>query len=165
MSVLWLVPISYAIHLVEETPRFIPWTKKYSWLFTDRFTMPLFIFGNALFMLYVLMSVSLAITIHKPQAMLLGVSTASCIFSNFLLHAVLTLWSGEYSPGIVTAGSIYVPVSLYVYISLGNQLNANTFIGSVIIGFAVMYIPQLNAIRIANLDRKKRDQQIYLFRV
>ncbi len=154
MPALWLVPVAYAVHIVEEAPRFIPWTKKYSWLFTDRFTVPLFVLGNALFMLYVLISVFLADTIHKPWALMLGVSTASWIFANFLLHAILTLWSGEYSPGVVTAGSIYVPVALYVYRSFWNQLKGTTLLGSIIIGFAVMYIPQLNAVRIARSRAK-----------
>ncbi|MDA8206056.1 MAG: hypothetical protein M0Z36_08305, partial [Thermaerobacter sp.] len=70
------------------------------------------------------------------------------------LHAILTLWSGEYSPGVVTAGSIYVPVALYVYRSFWNQLKGTTLLGSIIIGFAVMYIPQLNAVRIARSRAK-----------
>lgn len=29
-TILWLVPIVYALHIVEEAPRFVHWTKRYT---------------------------------------------------------------------------------------------------------------------------------------
>lgn len=158
LNILWLVPIAYAVHMIEETPRFVPWTKKYSWLFTSQFTMPKFIMGNCLFMTYVLVSIFLALFYPGEWAIILGLSTAAWIFSNFLLHAAITLYGGEYSPGVVTAGAIYVPVSLYIYSKFleSGILTPLDILWSIIIGFAVMYIPQLNAVIFERKLRNKR---------
>jgi len=157
INILWLVPVAYAIHIIEEAPRFVPWTKRYSWLFTSQFTMPKFILGNCLFMAYVLISIFLAISYHGEWTLVLGLSTAAWIFSNFLLHATITLYSGEYSPGVVTAGALYVPISLYIYSNFlkSGILTPLDILWSIIIGFAVMYLPQLNAIR---FERKLREE-------
>ena len=158
MHPLWLVPIAYLIHMIEETPRFIPWTRRYSWLFTSRFTTPLFILGNCMFMAYVLSSIALSMWYPSEWTFIIGLSTAAWIFANFLLHAMLTLASGVYSPGVVTAGAIYVPVSLFVYWSAWNngELTASRLWWSIILGFAVMYVPQLNAVRVSYLDRQAK---------
>ena len=156
-NVLWLVPLAYAIHMAEETPRFIPWTKRYAWLFTDRFTMPLFLFGNGVFMAYVLVSVYLATTRTSEWTLIWGLSTAAWLLVNFLQHALLTLVSGEYSPGVVTAGAVYVPVALYVYQTFwrAGALTPSRLAWSIVIGVAVMWVPQLNAIRIARADKRR----------
>lgn len=148
INILWFVPVAYAVHIIEEAPRFVPWTKRYSWLFTSSFTVPKFILGNCLFMTYVLVSVLLAVIYPTEWTFVLGLSTAAWIFSNFLLHASITLYSGEYSPGVVTAGAIYVPVSLYLYSKFWESglLTSSDIILSIIIGFTVMYLPQLNAV-------------------
>jgi len=161
IQILWLVPVAYAIHILEEIPRFIPWTKKYPWLFTSRFTMPLFIVGNAVFMTYVLISVFLATTYPSEWTFILGLSTASWIFANFLIYAVMTLYTGVYAPGLVTAGAIYVPVSLFIYGSFWQAeiLTPSVVVWSILVGFAVMYLPQLNAIRVDRADRKRQVQQ------
>lgn len=148
INILWLVPVAYAVHIMEEAPRFVPWTKRYSWLFSSSFSLPKFILGNLLFMTYVLVSVLLAVVYPAEWTLVLGLSTAAWIFSNFLLHASITLYSGEYSPGVVTGGAIYVPVSLYIYSIFWESglLTPLDILLSVIIGFAVMYLPQLNAV-------------------
>jgi len=157
-QIFWLVPIAYAVHILEETPRFVPWTKKYPWLFTSRFTMRLFIIGNGAFMAYVLASVLLATTYPGKWTFILGLSTASWIFANFLLHAVMTLYTGVYAPGLVTAGAIYVPVSLFIYGSVwqAGMLTPSVAVWSILLGFAVMYLPQLNAVRVYRADRKRQ---------
>ncbi len=29
LTILWLVPVAYFVHILEETPRFVPWAIKY----------------------------------------------------------------------------------------------------------------------------------------
>jgi hypothetical protein len=29
LNILWLVPVAYFVHILEETPRFVPWAIKY----------------------------------------------------------------------------------------------------------------------------------------
>ncbi|HOW33179.1 MAG TPA: HXXEE domain-containing protein [Methanoregulaceae archaeon] len=140
--ILWLVPIAYFIHIIEETPRFVPWAKRY---FSAPSTFAQFVLGNVIFMGYVLIAVFLATFYPREWTLVLGLSTAAWIFSNFLIHASLTLYTGEYSPGVVTASALYAPVSVYIYATfLGSGILSNAdIIVSIIIGFAAMFIPTL----------------------
>lgn len=142
LSILWLVPIAYLIHIFEEAPRFVPWA-------TKRFGQPKnfkeFVVGNIFLMAYVLISVSLAIFYTNEWTIVIGLATAAWIFSNFLIHAYYTLRYGEYSPGIVTASAIYAPVTVFIYYNflISGILSTTGIILSIIIGFAVMYVPTL----------------------
>ena len=137
-----MVPLAYGIHIIEETPRFVPWAKRY---LSAPSTFAQFVLGNVIFMAYVLVSVFLATFYPGEWTLVLGLATAAWIFSNFLIHASLTLYTGEYSPGVVTASALYAPVAVYIYTYfLGSGILSNVdIISSIIIGFAVMYVPTL----------------------
>jgi hypothetical protein len=140
LNILWFVPLAYFVHILEESPRFVPWAKKY---LGAPETFGQFIVGNVIFMAYVLLSVSLAIFYPSEWTLILGLSTAAWIFSNFIIHASYTLYTGEYSPGVVTASAIYAPLALYIYYSLWGSITTLDIVLSIIIGFAVMYVPTL----------------------
>ena len=144
LQILWAIPVAYAIHIAEEAPRFVNWTKSYPKWFPD-FTTRRFIFGNSVWMTYVIVSVVLAIYHPATWTLILGLSTASWIFSNSWLHIVTTLRSGTYSPGVITASMIYVPLPIYVYATVFNSglLTPTVLAWSIIIGFAIMYLPML----------------------
>jgi hypothetical protein len=142
LNILWLVPIAYFIHIIEETPRFVPWAKRF---LSAPSTFAQFVLGNVIFMVYVLISVFLATFYSSEWTIVLGLSTAAWIFSNFLIHAFFTLYTGEYSPGVVTASTLYAPVAVYIYAHVleSGILSQSDIILSIIIGFAVMYVPTL----------------------
>ena len=142
VDILWLVPIIYFIHIIEETPRFVPWAKRY---FSAPSTFAQFVLGNVIFMAYVIISVFLATMYPDEWKMVLRLSTVAWIFSNFLIHAFFTLYTGEYSPGVVTASALYAPVAVYIYTMFfgSGLLNQSGILLSIIIGFAVMYVPTL----------------------
>jgi hypothetical protein len=145
-TILWLVPIAFCIHIAEETPRFVPWAKRY---LSAPSSFGQFVLGNIIFMAYVLIFVFLAVYYPSEWTLVLGLSTAAWIFSNFLLHASFTLYTGEYSPGVVTASAIYAPVTVYIYATFLNSgiLSYLDIILSIIIGFAIMYVPTLIQVR------------------
>ena len=142
LTILWLVPVAYLIHIFEETPRFVPWALKYIGAPED-FTQ--FVIGNVIFMVYVIIATSLAIFYTNQWTLIIGLSAAAWIFSNFLIHAYFTLRTGVYSPGVVTAGSIYVPVSLFIFYNfwISSLLSTLSIIIAFIIGFGIMYVPTL----------------------
>ncbi len=142
LSILWLVPAAYFVHILEESPRFVPWAQKY---LGAPETFVQFVLGNVIFMAYVIVATSLAIFYTSEWTLIIGLSAAAWIFSNFLIHAYFTLRTGIYSPGVVTAGAIYVPVSLYIYSNfwISGLLSTFDVILSLIIGFAIMYVPTL----------------------
>ncbi|MGZ4934413.1 MAG: HXXEE domain-containing protein [Halobacteriota archaeon] len=137
-----MVPIAYFIHIIEETPEFVPWAKRY---LSAPSTFAQFVLGNVIFMAYVLISVFLTTCYPSEWTLVLGLATAAWIFSNFLIHASCTLYTGEYSPGVVTASAIYAPVAVYIYANFleSGVLNNVDIILSIIIGFAVTYVPTL----------------------
>jgi hypothetical protein len=142
LAILWLVPVAYFVHILEESPRFVPWAVKY---FGAPETFGQFIVGNVIFMAYVIIATSLAIFYTNEWTLILGLSAAAWIFSNFLIHAYYTLRTGIYSPGVVTAGAIYVPVSVYIYSNfwVSGLLSNLDIVLSIVIGFAIMYVPTL----------------------
>jgi len=142
VNILWFIPLAYFIHILEESPRFVPWAKRY---LSAPSTFAQFVVGNVVFMAYVLISVFLATFYPSEWTLVLGLATAAWIFSNFLIHAFFTLYTGEYSPGVVTASAIYAPVAVYIYINFlrSGLLNNLDITLSIIIGFAVMLVPTL----------------------
>lgn len=142
LTILWLVPVAYFIHILEESPRFVPWAIKY---LGAPETFGQFIVGNVIFMAYVIIATSLAIFYPNEWTLILGLSAAAWIFSNFLIHAYYTLRTGIYSPGVVTAGAVYVPVSIYIYSNfwVSGLLSNLDLLISMLIGFAIMYVPTL----------------------
>lgn len=141
LSILWLVPIVYLIHIIEESPRFPAWAVKIRMITSMSFKE--FALGNIIFMVYVLVSVSLAIFYTSELTLVLGLSTAAWIFSNFLIHAYYTLRYGEYSPGVVTASALYAPVTVFIFYNflVSGILSTLDIILAIIIGFGIMYIP------------------------
>jgi len=154
LNILWFVPIAYFIHIMEESPRFVPWAKRY---LGAPSTFAQFVLGNVVFMVYVLVSVSVAVFYPSEWTLVLGLATAAWIFSNFLIHASFTLYTGEYSPGVVTASAIYAPGAVYIYATfLGSGvLSPIGVIASIVIGFAVMYVPTLIQERRLKPDRRQ----------
>jgi hypothetical protein len=142
LNILWLVPVAYFVHIFEESPRFVPWAKEY---LGAPETFGQFIIGNVVFMVYVIIATSLAIFYPSSWSLIIGLSAAAWIFSNFLIHAYFTLRTGIYSPGVVTAGAIYVPVSLYIYSNFwaSGLLSTLEIMLSILIGFAIMYVPTI----------------------
>ena len=142
LNILWLVPAAYFVHILEESPRFVPWARKF---LGAPETFGQFVIGNVIFMVYVLIAASLAIFYTSQWTLIIGLSAAAWIFSNFLIHAYFTLRTGIYSPGVVTAGAIYVPVSLYIFSNFwaSGLLSTLDVVIAFIIGFAIMYVPTL----------------------
>jgi hypothetical protein len=141
LNILWLVPIAYLIHIFEESPRFPAWAVKVRIITSMSFKE--FALGNIIFMLYVLISVSLAVFYTSELTLVLGLSTVAWIFSNFLIHAYYTLRYGEYSPGVVTASALYAPIAVFIFYNflISGILSTLDIILAIIIGFGVMYIP------------------------
>jgi len=69
--------------------------------------------------------------------------------------ALTTLVSGIYSPGVVTAGALYVPTTLFIYGTLWQTgvLTPSLVLWSVVVGFAVMYLPFLASMIVARKEQ------------
>lgn len=112
-SLIWLMPASFAPHILEEFAAGFP-----GWV-TDTLGSPMsaggFLLNNAAFMAILLGLTGWASRRPAPLPAFLLLSWASGnLFWNFVFHLVTTLLYGRYSPGLVTAVLLYVPVSVAV---------------------------------------------------
>lgn len=96
-------------------------------------------------MVCVIIATTLAIFYTNQWTLIIGLSAAAGIFSNFLVHAYYTPRTGRHSPGVVTTGSIYVPVSLFIFYNFWTSgiLSTLSIILAIIIGFSIMYVPTI----------------------
>lgn len=107
--ILWLMPIAYAVHIVEEYLAGFP-----AWVRTvlgGGMEAGDFLFNNALFMA-VLISLSLwaSRSASGLAAFLLMAWASGNLFWNFVFHLATTAAFDRYSPGLVTAALFYPPL-------------------------------------------------------
>jgi hypothetical protein len=105
----WLVPVAFAAHVAEEAPGFTAWARRHG---SSRYSQADFIRNNAL---------GLAMTV-AGSALVSRAPTRAVVFSYFatvltqqalfntLFHTGTTVAYREYSPGLVSALSGFLPV-------------------------------------------------------
>lgn len=115
--VLWLVPIFFALHNLEEAPSMERWSKRlplkiHPTVTTRQFTMAVTFLTLAGFLLtYIAVEVLQNTTGHL---LILGVQ-AILLFNAFIPHIGTTIRFRMYSPGVITAILITLPFSLYLF--------------------------------------------------
>jgi hypothetical protein len=134
---IWLLPLFYLIHFLEELPRFPDWAKK---SLRKPYTRPKFIVENIV--LWMILTVSVLMTVYFPgkAGILLVLSAAIAFFLNMTFHAIFTLKTGIYSPGTVTACLFFAPVSFYLFFLAAKEglLDLTTVVLSMILGVAML---------------------------
>lgn len=104
----WLSIIVYALHYAEEGPRLVEWFQNHHPMKGLRYTQAKLNLENAI--LFGLTVAIVALLNAFPgnwvlQAAVLG--TGFGYFGNFVFHAVPTIRTGVYSPGVVTASLLF----------------------------------------------------------
>jgi hypothetical protein len=142
---LWGVPVAFALHTAEELPAFPAWSARH---FGGRMTVRRFAGIHA-----VLVPLAFYITEHATRDRpggwwLSAVATMNALFlSNVVFHVVTTVAFGEYSPGLVTATTVVLPINFATRARLarGGLVSPNALAGTTAIGFA------LNALAVGSL--------------
>jgi len=112
--ILLFIP-AYAMHILEEFPRFIEWTHRYPGVYGAAMDATKFAVGDSLFVTYVLVAVGLLLRAREAVGVVAGLSIPAWALSNGLLHLSLNIASGLYSPGAISAAMLYVPLSVLAY--------------------------------------------------
>src|SRR5215475_2078583 len=99
-NLILLAPLAYLLHIAEEAPGFVAWTRLYPNLFSPTLSDKDFVVTNAVLMLAV---VSAVVLCWRRSVVLAGLSVVVWQLSNAVFHVALTLRAGIYSPGVVTA--------------------------------------------------------------
>lgn len=114
---LWLVPIFFALHNLEETPFMEGWSKRiplkvHPTVTTRQFTAAvIFLTLAGVLLTYIALEY-----VPKPQGyfLVLGIQ-AILLFNAFIPHIGSTIRFRMYSPGLVTAVLITLPFSFYLF--------------------------------------------------
>lgn len=115
-NVLWLVPVFFALHNLEEAPFMERWSKRLPFKVPVNYSTRQFVIA------VIILSVGgFLITywgverLHNEAGYLLVMGIQAILFFNaFIPHIGSTLLFRMYSPGVVTATLITVPFSIYL---------------------------------------------------
>jgi predicted membrane protein len=109
---IWLAPVAYAVHILEELHQFPAWVNTN---FAQGFTTAQFAKNN-LIVMSVLIALSLLVTFHPRRwtALLHFLPLSAGTFHNALFHMATTAYLGIYSPGLLSAMLLYLPVFYYI---------------------------------------------------
>jgi len=111
-QLIWLFPIAYALHVLEELPHFTNWARRYA---NASFTMRDYLIVH---LTGIVVSVAAPFVVrYFPNrtvifVFLTFIFTPAVLF-NIIFHAGATVAYGVYSPGLLTAITIY-PVVFFV---------------------------------------------------
>ncbi len=101
------------VHVVEEfvyPGGFMDVMKRFNPQFTPFITVRFAVIINGLFLLLCVLA-----AIVGENSLIFGLSVASLLFINALVHIGATLRARGYAPGIVSSVLLYLPLSLYAY--------------------------------------------------
>jgi hypothetical protein len=134
-QVLWLMPLAFASHIVEE---FVGGFGRYAQTEMHGSYMPPvpFIINNAVFMgLLVALSVYATVKKSRMSALLLMGWASGNLFWDFLVHLYYTAATGVFSPGLITATFFYYPLPLIVSAIAIRQ--GRSTLGDTVIAYAI----------------------------
>lgn len=106
---------AYALHILEEFPRFIAWTHEYPAIYGAHMTKATFWVGDGLFILYVATCLVLVWLKRDGVGVVATLSLPFWVISNGAAHIGLTLAFNQYSPGALTAAGLYMPLSILLF--------------------------------------------------
>lgn len=109
----WLFPLAFALHVLEEAPQFTHWVNRHA---SRRFTARDFVRNNSMGMIAALFACTL-ISIAPNRIVVFvafaTVFTQTLVF-NALFHVGATAAYGVYSPGLITSLTIYPALFWYL---------------------------------------------------
>ena len=104
------LPAVFLLHVAEEAPGFVPW---FNSLAVPPISQRLFLSVNAVALLITLAVAFFVVASRDRASALAGAAWVGFLMpANAAFHVVATVVHGRYSPGVITALLLYVPVSL-----------------------------------------------------
>lgn len=103
------MPVVFIAHVVEEAPNFVTW---FNSLVSPGISQQLFLSVNAVCLAITIGVAALLAIFAGPGSVLLAVAWLGFLMlANAIFHIVATLVLQRYSPGVVTATLLYLPLS------------------------------------------------------
>ena len=136
-QLLWLVPVLFAIHNLEEVPQMERWSKRIPSHYSQPVTTRQFSLAVTLLTLLVLVVTILAVNYPANRLFYLLVFEFQVIIllNVFVPHVLTTVRFKMYSPGLVSGIVLSLPFSIFFSLGLGGKIPIRTrFIGDVFAG-------------------------------
>ncbi len=116
-TLLWLVPVFFTLHNLEEAPFMERWSKRLPLKLPIRYSTRQFVIAVTILTLGGFFITYLGVEYLRNSAgylLVLGIQ-AILFFNAFIPHIGSTIRFRMYSPGVVTATLITIPFSLYLF--------------------------------------------------
>lgn len=131
---IWLFPIAFAFHVVEESLGFARWVNE---ILQGQMDVSIFYINNAAFML-ILLSLCIWAARSKSRAATLALFlwVSGQQFWNFVFHLYTQYRFRFLSPGLFTATFLYFPIFLYLsYLALRDaRISMKAWLGCIVAG-------------------------------
>ena len=143
----WLFPVSYLAHIAEEYWGGFPaWIARF-WGVASSDTNFLAWNGGA----WVMMCVGVALVLVTKSYRWLLVSFGTVVLINGVVHALASVATWSYSPGVVSGLLLYVPLGAFTLLRAKRSVNARTLRAGLIVGVLMHAVVVLLAFGFARL--------------
>ena len=143
----WLFPASYLAHIAEEYWGGFPaWIERF-WGVVSSDANFLSWNGGA----WVMMCVGVALVLVTKSYRWLLVSFGTVVLINGVVHALASVVTWSYSPGLVSGLLLYVPLGLFTQRRARGSVNARTLRAGVVVGVVMHAVVVLLAFGFARL--------------
>jgi hypothetical protein len=144
----WLFPLSYLIHILEEYWGGFPaWIARF-WGVESSSGNFLSWNGGAL----VMMMVGIMLVLKTKSYRWLLVSFGMVVLINGLVHAIASVVTKSYSPGLVSGLLLFIPLGAFTLTRAHRQVNRRTFRAGLIVGVLMHMFVVLLAFGFANIS-------------
>ncbi len=136
-----LLPVAVALHIAEE---WFAGLTDWANLFLDidigaeRF-LTINMIGLVLFV------IGAASAYREPRATWIGVSLAALVGLNAVVHMVLSVAVGAYSPGTITGLLLYIPLCIIIFRWAAVHQPRSVIVGSILFGIGIHAVATLSA--------------------
>lgn len=140
-----LIPATYLVHIAEEYwsgEQFFNWLNHFAWA---RMTANSFLLLNGIFFFTMIMACAIALYRRDARIPLV---LASIILSNSLLHLIGSIVTNSYSPGLVSALLLWIPLSLIWLLHYQPTISVPKKIACFVAGLLIQVMVSFLALRI-----------------
>ena len=129
----WLLPISYAAHILEEW--FGGFPEWMALVIGSPLPRRAFVIINAVAMAVVVLAAGA--TTRRETNGWMGIAIATALFVNALLHLLGSIVTGSYSPGLITSVVLYLPICQLALMRAWSQADGAMFRQGIVAGLAL----------------------------
>ncbi|MCW5911161.1 MAG: HXXEE domain-containing protein [Cyclobacteriaceae bacterium] len=138
-----LFPCTYVVHIAEEYwagERFFNWLSRVA---NSNMTEDSFLLLNGVFMFIMIIATSIAIWQRDHRIVLV---LASIVTINTLLHILGSIFTYSYSPGLISAVVLWLPLAAWAFYHERRYTSARQRLGAILAGIVAHVLVSVSAL-------------------